>query len=156
MSVVAARLKELGIELPVAAIPVANYAPFCRAGSLLFVSGQLPLGAGGKLTPAHIGRLGEGVEFQAGVDAARLCAINLIAQARAALENLDLILRVVRLGGFFNASPAFADMPKAMNGASDLMVEIFGERGKHARTTVGVSHLPLGAIAEVEAIFEIA
>jgi enamine deaminase RidA (YjgF/YER057c/UK114 family) len=156
MSIIAARLRELGLELPRATAPIANYAPYVRVGQFLFISGQLPLDLNGALAARHVGRLGEGADLAAGAEAARLCAINVVAQARAALVDLDLILRVVRLGGFFNSSGTFDDMPKAMNGASDLMVDVFGDNGRHARTTVGVAHLPRGALAEVEAIFEVA
>jgi enamine deaminase RidA (YjgF/YER057c/UK114 family) len=156
MSRTAARLQSLGIELPTPAAPVANYVPYARLGAMLIISGQLPLGSDGKLAPAQVGKLGPGANVEAGRAAARLCAINLLAQAKAALGDLDNIRAVVRLGGFFNVDGAFDALPQAMNGASDLMAEVFGEQGRHARTTVGVAHLPLNAIAEVEAIFEIA
>ena len=156
MSRIEARLKELGIDLPSPATPVANYVPYARLGAMLIVSGQLPFGADGKLAPAQIGKLGPGSDVAAGRAAARLCAINLLAQARAALGDLDRIRGVVRLGGFFNVDGAFDALPQAMNGASDLIGEVFGEAGRHARTTVGVAHLPLNAVAEVEAMFEVA
>lgn len=156
MSLIADRLQTLGIALPRPAAPVANYAPFARTGALLVISGQLPLGSDGKLAPEHVGKLGPDSAIDAARAAARLCAINLVAQAQAALGDLDLIVRVVRLGGFFNVESTFDALPQAMNGASDLMAEIFAERGRHARTTVGVSHLPLNALCEVEAMFEIA
>lgn len=155
MSLVAKRLEELGVTLPQPAAPVANYVAFVRSGALLFVSGQLPLSADGKLAPAHVGKLGPRSPIEAASDAARLCAINLIAQAQAAVGDLDRIAQVVRLGGFFNVEGSVDGLPKAMNGASDLMAAVFGARGRHARTTVGVSHLPLNALAEVEATFEI-
>ncbi len=155
MSLVAKRLEELGIALPRPAPPVASYVPFTRAGALLFVSGQLPFGPDGKIAPAHIGKLGPHSSLDAACEAARLCAINLIAQAQAAVGDLDRIAQVVRLGGFFAVEGACDELPKAMNSASDLMAAAFGPLGVHARTTVGVAHLPLGAIAEVEAIFEI-
>lgn len=156
MSSVAKRLEALGVKLPKPAAPVANYVPFARLGAMLVISGQLPLGPDGKLAPAQIGKLGAGGDIEAGRAAARLCAINLLAQAQAALGDLDRIVQVVRLGGFFNVDGPFESLPQAMNGASDLMAEIFGEKGRHARTTVGVAHLPLNALAEVEATFEIA
>jgi len=156
MSRMAARLKELGIELPSPAAPVANYVPYARIGAMLIISGQLPLGPDGKLAAAHVGKLGSGSSVESGRAAARLCAINLLAQAKAALGDLDGIKSVVRLGGFFNVAGSFDALPQAMNGASDLMAEIFGDQGRHARTTVGVAHLPLNALAEVEAMFEIA
>ncbi len=163
MSQTAKRLAELGIVLPKPAAPVANYVPSVRtsgnAGAgvlpLLFISGQLPLGANGVLDDRHKGKLGPDAAVEAAREAARLCAINVLAQAEAALGDLDKIVQTVRLGGFFNVAGAFDPLPQAMNGASDLMVEILGERGKHARTTVGVAHLPLNALAEVEATFAV-
>ena len=148
------RLKDLGIELPVAAAPVANYVPFVKTGSLLFISGQLCLDKG-RVRPEHVGKLGAGVSAEQGQDAARLCAINLLAQAEAALGGLDRIRRCVRLGGFINAAPGFTQLPPVMNGASDLMVAVLGDAGRHARTTVGVAELPMGAAVEVEAVFEV-
>ena len=156
MSLIAARLQELAITLPTPVAPVANYAPYARIGQILVISGQLPIGLDGKLAPEHTGKLGPGSNPDVAREAARLCAINLIAQAKAALGDLDLILRVVRLGGFFSVAGSFDALPQVMNGASDLMADVFGERGRHARTTVGVAHLPLNALAEVEAMFEIA
>ena len=155
MSVVAKRLEGLGIALPRPAPPVADYVPFTRVGALLFVSGQLPLGADGRIAPSHIGRIGPQASLDAAGEAARLCAIALLAQAQAAVGDLDVIAQVVRLGGFFAVETRFDALPRAMNGASDLMAAVFGQRGRHARTTVGVAHLPLNALAEVEAIFEI-
>lgn len=156
MSRIAARLKELGIVLPSPVAPVANYVPSVRLGQILLISGQLPVGADGKIAQAHIGKLGPKTPIDDAREAARLCAINLLAQAKAALGDLDSIARVVRLGGFFNVASEFDALPQAMNGASDLMATLFGEHGRHARTTVGVAHLPLNAMAEVEAMFEIA
>jgi enamine deaminase RidA (YjgF/YER057c/UK114 family) len=146
----------LGIELPRPAAPVANYVPAVASGPWLVVSGQLPLGVDGKIDRAHMGKLEMGSTAERAREAARRCAINVIAQALAALGDLDRIARVVRLGGYFSVMDSYNELPTAMNGASDLMVEVFGERGRHARTTVGVAHLPLSAICEVEAIFEIA
>jgi enamine deaminase RidA (YjgF/YER057c/UK114 family) len=156
MSRIALRLEELGIVLPAPAAPVANYVPYARMGKSLVISGQLPLGANGKLAPAHIGKLGPDSPVEIAREAARLCAINILAQARAAIGDLDGIAQVVRLGGFFNVASEFGSLPQAMNGASDLMADLFGARGRHARTTVGVAHLPLNALAEVEALFELA
>jgi enamine deaminase RidA (YjgF/YER057c/UK114 family) len=156
MSRLAHRLAELGIELPAPVAPVANYVPYVRTGALLVISGQLPIGLDGKLAPDHVGKLAPGGTVDLARAAARLCAINVLAQAKAALGDLDAITRVVRLGGFFNVAGSFDALPQAMNGASDLMAEAFGERGRHARTTVGVAHLPLNALAEVEAMFEVA
>ena len=155
MSLVARRLEELDIKLPRPATPVANYVPFTRVGSLLFVSGQLPFGADGKISPAHVGKLSPQSTDEAASAAARLCAINLIAQARAAIGNLDKVVQVVRLGGFFNVETSFDPLSTVMNGASDLMAAVFTERGRHSRTAVGVAHLPFNALVEIEATFEI-
>ncbi len=146
------KLSELGVVIAEPAAPVANYVPFVRAGNLLIVSGQICLD-GGKLVAK--GQLGGGVSIEDGQKAARACAVNLLAQVKAALGDLDKVARVVRLGGFVNSAPGFVDAPKVMNGASDLMVAAFGEKGKHARTTVGVSALPLAAAIEVEGLFEV-
>jgi enamine deaminase RidA (YjgF/YER057c/UK114 family) len=148
------KLTELGIVLPIPATPIANYVGFVRTGALLVVSGQLCLDAGGKLVAK--GKLGQNVSIEDGQKAARACAINLLAQVRAAVGDLDKVVRVVRLGGFINSDPAFLDGPKVMNGASDLMVEVLGDKGRHARTTVGVAALPLDAAVEVEGLFELA
>jgi enamine deaminase RidA (YjgF/YER057c/UK114 family) len=155
MNLVAKRLEELGIALPRPAAPVANYVPAVRSGALLVVSGQLPFGLDGKLAAGHVGKLAPGSTIEAASEAARLCAINVVAQDAAALGDLDRVARVVRLGGFFNVQSTFDALPQAMNGASDLMVQVFGDRGRHARTTVGVAHLPMNALCEVEAMFEI-
>ena len=154
MAQVEKKLADLGIALPTPAAPVANYIPFVRTGSLLFVSGQICLGRDGKL--AAKGKLGGGVSVEDGQQAARTCAINLIAQLKAAVGDLDKVVKVVRLGGFINSEPTFLDGPKVMNGASDLMVEVFGDKGRHARTTVGVAALPADAAVEVEGLFEVA
>jgi enamine deaminase RidA (YjgF/YER057c/UK114 family) len=156
MSVIAQRLESLGIALPHPAAPVANYVAAARSGSLLVISGQLPFGLDGKLAPEHIGKLGPESPIGPASAAARWAAINVLAQASAALGDLDRVTRVIRLGGFFNVAGGFDALPQAMNGASDLIAEIFGEMGKHARTTVGVAHLPLNALCEVEAMFEFA
>jgi enamine deaminase RidA (YjgF/YER057c/UK114 family) len=148
------KLSSLGITLPTPANPIANYVPFVRSGNVMVVSGQLCFGADGKLVA--IGQLGSGISVDAGQKAARACAINLLAQLNAALGDLDKVIRVMRLGGFINSAPGFTDGPKVMNGASDLMVEVFGEKGRHARTTVGVSALPANAAVEVEGLFEVA
>ncbi|WP_315769460.1 MULTISPECIES: RidA family protein [unclassified Bradyrhizobium] len=142
------------ITLPQPAAPVANYVPFVRSGNLLFVSGQVCFGADGKLIAK--GKLGAGVSVEDGAAAARGCAINLLAQVKAAVGDLDKVVRVVRLGGFVNSAPDFLDGPKVLNGASDLMVAVFGDKGRHARTTVGVAALPADAAVEVEGVFEIA
>jgi enamine deaminase RidA (YjgF/YER057c/UK114 family) len=147
------KLLELGIALKEAPAPVANYVPFVRTGNVLTVSGQLCFGDDGKLVVT--GRLGGGVSIEDGQRAARACAINLLAQVKAALGDLDKVKQVVRLGGFINSAPGFTDGPKVMNGASDLMVEVFGDKGKHARSTVGVAALPADAAVEVEGTFEV-
>jgi enamine deaminase RidA (YjgF/YER057c/UK114 family) len=147
------KLKELGIALKEPAAPVANYVPFVRSGNLLVVSGQLCFGDDGKLVAK--GRLGDGVSIEDGQKAARACAVNVLAQVKAALGDLDKVTRVVRLGGFINSAAGFVDGPKVMNGASDVMVAAFGEKGKHARSTVGVAALPADAAVEVEGLFEV-
>jgi enamine deaminase RidA (YjgF/YER057c/UK114 family) len=148
------KLADLGLTLPSPRSPVANYVPFVLSGKLLTVSGQICFGADGKVVAA--GQLGAGVSIEDGQKAARACAINLLAQVKAALGDLDRVTRVVRLGGFINSAPGFTDGPKVMNGASDLMVEVFGDKGRHARTTVGVSALPADAAIEVDGVFEVA
>jgi len=150
------RLAELGIVLPTPAAPIANYVPAVRSGTLLVVSGQLCLGPDGKLAAVHTGRLGAGVAPEVAVEGARLCAINVLAQAKAALGSLDGITRCIRLGGFVNVAPGFTAIAPVMNGASDLIVAVLGDRGRHARSTIGVAELPLGAVVEVEAMFEVA
>ncbi len=151
--VIEKKLAELGISLPKLAAPIANYVGSVRTGNLLFVSGQLCLGPDGKLVAA--GKLGAGVSIDDGRRAARACAINLLAQIKGAVGDLDNVTRVVRLGGFISSTADFLEGPKVMNGASDLVVDVFGDRGRHARTTVGVSVLPLDAAVEVEGLFEI-
>ena len=148
------KLAELGIVLPNPASPVANYIPFVRVGALLFVSGQICLDVNGKLVAK--GKLGAEVSLEDGQKAARACAINVLAQVKAAIGDLDRVKQVVRLGGFINSNPAFFDGPKVMNGASDVMVAVLGDKGRHARTTVGVAVLPSDAAVEVDGIFEIA
>lgn len=147
------RLQALGIDLPQAPAPAANYVPSVITGSQLFISGQIPMGAGGL---EFVGRLGADMAVDDGAAAARLCAINVIAQAKAALGDLDRVVRVVKLVGFVNSTPDFGDQPKVINGASDLIAEVFGDAGRHARSAVGVAALPFGVAVEVEAILEIA
>ena len=147
------KLTELGLALPTVAAPLANYIGFVRTGNLLFVSGQLCFGADGTLVAK--GKLGAGVSVEDGQKAAQACAVNLLAQLKAGLGDLDKVARVVRLGGFISSAPSFLEGPKVMNGASDLMVAAFGDKGKHARTTVGVAVLPLDAAVEVEGLFEV-
>ena len=148
------RLADLGITLPTPAAPVANYVGTVRSGNLLILSGQLCFGSDGKLSAT--GKLGAGVSTEDGKAAARNCAINVIAQIKAAVGSLDKVVRVVRLGGFIAATPDFTQHPAVMNGASDLMVEVFGDKGRHARSTVGVPSLPLDSAVEVEALIEVA
>ncbi len=153
------RLANLGFVLPEPAAPLANYVPATRSGSLLFVSGQLPLGPDGALAPEHVGKVGakagQSVDDAAARRAAGLCALNCLAQARAHLGDLDRIGHCIRLGGFVNCADDFTRLALVMNGASDLIAAALGEKGAHARSTVGVASLPLGACVEVEAIFEI-
>ncbi|KAA5804998.1 RidA family protein [Alkalicaulis satelles] len=152
MNAVESRLTALGLTLPEPAAPVANYVPFVRSGDQVHISGQISLGPDGLVA----GRLGAGLDLEAGQAAARLCAINLIAQFKAACAgDLTRLRRVVKLGGFVNADPGFTDIPKVINGASDLMVAVFGEAGRHARSAVGVAVLPLGAAVEVDAVIEV-
>jgi enamine deaminase RidA (YjgF/YER057c/UK114 family) len=148
------KLQELGISLPKPPAPIANYVPFVRTGNLLTVSGQLCFDGDGKLVAK--GQLGNAVSIGDGQKAARACAIHLLAQVKAAIGDLDKVVRVIRLGGFINSAAGFGDGPKVMNGASDLMVQVFGDKGKHARSTVGVAALPADAAVEVEGLFEVA
>lgn len=148
---IAARLAELGISLPKAAAPVASYVPVVVTGNLAHVSGQLPFVDGALVT----GRLGEDVSVERGQEAARACGLMILAQLEAAGVSLDRVTRIVKLGGFVNSTGDFTDQPKVVNGASDLMAEVFGDAGKHARAAVGVPALPLGAAVEVDAIIEL-
>jgi enamine deaminase RidA (YjgF/YER057c/UK114 family) len=145
---IAERLAELGIELPKPAAPVASYVPVVIAGGLAHVSGQLPFIDGALVT----GRLGEDVDLDLGARAARACGLMILAQLNAALGSLDQVQRVVKLGAFVNSAAGFTDQPKVANGASDLMVDVFGDKGKHTRSAVGVPVLPLGAAVEVDCI----
>jgi enamine deaminase RidA (YjgF/YER057c/UK114 family) len=149
------RLKALDIILPKPAAPVANYVPYVISGSWLVISGQIALDAEGKLDSAHMGKLGGSVSIEAGQAAARRCAINLLAQAKAALGDLERINRCVRLGGFINVHAGFSAVALVMNGASDFIVDILGDRGRHARSTIGVAELPLDSAVEIEGLFEI-
>jgi enamine deaminase RidA (YjgF/YER057c/UK114 family) len=148
-----ARLKELGLELPQPAAPIANYVGYMVSGNLVIVSGQICIW-GGALR--YVGKLGAGISIADGQQAARLCALNVLAQVKAAAGgDLDRVKRVLRVGGFVNCTPDFTDMPQVVNGASDLMVEVFGAAGRHARAAVGVSSLPGGVAAEIEATVEL-
>lgn len=152
MSTPEQRLAASRIELPEPSVPVANFVPTVRTGNLLFVSGQI-CSQGSKVT--HLGRVGADCTIEEGYAAARLCAVNILAHVRKALGSLDKVTRVVQLHGFVNALPDFSQHPAVINGASDLIVDIFGDAGKHARFAVGVSSLPFNAAVEVAATFEI-
>lgn len=141
------RLVELGITLPGAPAPAANYVPYVISGNMLYVSGQISMAKG---------RLGDDLSVEQGAEAARGCGLALLAQAAAALGSLDRVKRVVRLGGFVNSTPAFTDQPEVINGCSDLMVDVFGQKGQHARAAVSAPSLPRGVAVEIDAIFEIA
>ncbi len=148
------RLIDMGIELPQPAAPAANYVPFVPSGNLIFVSGQVTM-LNGELQ--YLGCVGDNLSVEDGYQAARLCAINLIAQVKeACYGDLDRVTQVVKLGGFVNCTADFTDQPKVINGASDLIAEAFGDAGKHARFAVGAPSLPLGVAVEVDGIFEIA
>jgi enamine deaminase RidA (YjgF/YER057c/UK114 family) len=149
------RIEALGFTIPKPAAPIANYVPAVVVGALLFVSGQLPFGADGALAPAHVGKVGAGVSEEEAARAAALSALNCLAQVKVKLGDLGRIARCVRLGGFIHCAPDFTRLAPVMNGASDLVGAALGEIGAHARSTIGVAQLPLGACVEVEAIFEI-
>lgn len=156
MSEVDRKLAELGITLPTPAAPVANYVSFVRTGNLVILSGQLCFGPDGKLADVHKGKLGAEVSPETGQEAARLCAVNILALLKSAVGgDWDKVVRCVRLGGFINAVPTYAAVPVVMNGASDLMVAVLGDKGRHARSTIGVAELPADAAVEVEALFEV-
>jgi enamine deaminase RidA (YjgF/YER057c/UK114 family) len=146
------RLRSLGIELPVAAAPAANYVPYVITGNLLFISGQGPAGPNGF---EYTGKVGDTRSVEDGIAAARLVAINILAQAKAATGDLRRIARCVKLGAFVNCTPDFSDQPKIINGASDLMVEVLGDAGPHARFAVGAPNLPFDMTVEIDAVFEI-
>ena len=151
MSRIEARLKELGVELPQPVAPIANYVPAVRSGAMLHISGQVSLDSSGGIK----GVVGEEVDLETAKRAARLCAINLIAQIKMACGELDQVRRIVKLGGFVQAGSGFFEIPAVINGASDLMVEVFGEAGRHARSAVGVYRLPLNFAVEVDAVVEL-
>ncbi|KQY92437.1 hypothetical protein ASD21_13610 [Caulobacter sp. Root1455] len=152
MSKVEERLKSLGIVLPQPVAPVANYVPFVRTGNLIHISGQVSVDANGGLK----GTVGTDVDLETAHQGARLCGINLLAQMKAAAGDLDRVTRVVKLGGFVQVSQDFIDIPRVINGCSDLMVEAFGDAGRHARSAVGVYKLPLGFSVEIDAVVEVA
>ena len=152
MSKIEAKLTELGITLPQPVAPIANYVPFVRSGDVIYISGQVSLDASGGIK----GVVGEAVDMATAKAAARLCAINLIAQMKAACDgDLERVVRIVKLGGFVQAGPSFFDIPEVINGASDLMVEVFGDLGRHARSAVGVYRLPRDFAVEIDAVVEI-
>ncbi|HEX8233697.1 MAG TPA: RidA family protein [Caulobacteraceae bacterium] len=152
MSDIDRRLADLGIELPQPIAPVANYVPFVRQGDVVHISGQISIDPQGGIK----GTVGEDVDLETAVRAARLCGINLLTQMKAACGgDLDRVRRVVKLGGFVQAGQGFTDIPKVINGCSDLMVEVFGDKGRHARSAVGVYRLPLGVAVEIDAVVEI-
>lgn len=147
------RLAELGITLPTPPAPVASYVPYTFSGNQVFISGQIPLKDG---KPQYIGKVGHDISLEDAQAAAKLCAVNILAQLSAACDgNLDRVVRCLKLGVFVNAVPDFGQQPEVANGASDLMVAVFGDAGKHARAAVGVGSLPRGVAVEVDAIFEI-
>ncbi|MES0872210.1 RidA family protein [Pseudovibrio sp. SCP19] len=146
-------LEKLGVTLPEAAAPAANYVPFVKTVNQLFISGQLPM-QDGKI--AKVGKVGADLSIEDGVEAARLCAINLLAQAKAATGDLSKVVRLVKIVGFVNSNGDFGDQPKVINGASDFMVAAMGDAGRHARSAVSAGSLPFNAAVEIEAIFEIA
>ena len=148
-----ARLQELGIELPEAAAPVANYLPYVINGKQLWVAGQVPFWNG---EIKFSGVVGQNVSVDDAVEAARICALNILAQTKAAIGDLDRIAQVIKLGGFVNGAPNFTDQPKVINGASDLLVQVLGEKGLHARSAVGAGGLPLNVPVEVDAVIAIA
>jgi enamine deaminase RidA (YjgF/YER057c/UK114 family) len=153
MPIIESRLKELGVVLPAPPAPVASYVPYTISSNLVFISGQIPILDG---AVKHVGKLGVDMHLEGGQAAAQLCAINLLAQLKAACGgDLDRVVKCVRLGVFVNASPEYVDHPQVANGASDLIAAVLGEAGKHARAAVGVGSLPRGVAVEVDAIFEI-
>lgn len=153
MSKIEARLTELGLTLPEATAPIANYVPFTISGTTVYVSGQVPR-KDGKISP--VGQVGDAVSVQEAQAAAKNCMLSIFAHAKAAAGgDLDRIARVLRVTGYVNSAPGFGDQPAVINGASDLAVEVFGDAGRHARSAVGVAALPGGASVEVEAILEL-
>lgn len=152
MSLIDARLKTLGVTLPTPPLPVASYVPCTISGNIVFVSGQIPIADG---AIKYVGKLGVDVPMETGQAAAQLCAINVLAQLKAAIGDLDRVTKCLKLGVFVNAAPDYSQHPEVANGASDLIAAVFGDAGKHARAAVGVGSLPRGVAVEVEAIFEI-
>lgn len=150
---IAARLQALGITLPPVRAPAANYVPFVRTGALVYIAGQICAAEG---HPACMGKVGGSIALATAQAAARVCGLNILAVLTSACDgDLDRVVRCVRLGGFVNVAPGFTDVPLVVNGASDLIVQVFGDAGRHARTAVGVAELPRGAAVEVDAVFEL-
>lgn len=147
-----ARLAELGVTLPVPVAPQANYVPVVRTGNLLFIAGQIPIGPNGI---EYVGKVGAEFSVEEGAACARLCAINILAQTKAAIGDLDKVVRVVKLTGMINSTPDFTQQSQVVNGCSDFIVEVFGDKGRHARTSVSVASLPFGVAVEVEAVIEV-
>lgn len=152
MPIIESRLQELGVTLPSPPMPVASYVPVTISGNIAFVSGQIPIADG---AIKYVGKLGVDVPMEAGQAAAQLCAINVLAQLKAAIGDLDRVVKCLKLGVFVNAAPDYTQHPEVANGASDLIAALYGDAGKHARAAVGVGSLPRGVAVEVEAIFEI-
>jgi len=153
MTTIDEKLSQLGIDLPDAPAPAANYVPYVVSGNMVYISGQLPLVGGALQITGHVG---DGVSTEQAAEQARLCAINLLAQLKAACNgDLGRVSRVVKLGGFVACTADFTDQPEVINGASDLMVEVFGDKGRHARFAVGTNTLPRGTVVEVEGLFEL-
>ncbi|MFT6106470.1 MAG: enamine deaminase RidA (YjgF/YER057c/UK114 family) [Rickettsiales bacterium] len=147
------KLEKLGIALPKPIVPIANYVPFVKTGNQVFISGQVPIQDG---EVKFVGKLGKNISIEDGQKAARICAINILTNLNLACDgDLERVVRCVKLGIFVNSDPEFTDQPIVANGASDLMVEVFGEKGKHSRFAMGASSLPRGVAVEVDAIFEI-
>lgn len=147
-----ARLAELGVTLPVPVAPQANYVPVVRTGNLLFIAGQIPIGPNGI---EYVGKVGAEFSVEEGAACARLCAINILAQTKAAIGDLDKVVRVVKLTGMINSTPEFIQQSQVVNGCSDFIVDVFGDKARHARTSVSVASLPFGVAVEVEAVIEV-
>jgi len=152
MSDVETKLKEMGLTVPAASAPAGSYVPTVQSGALLYVSGQVSIGTDGEMIK---GRCGDTISTEDAQAAAQRCGLAILSQVKAAIGDLDKVVRVVKLNGFVNSTPEFGDHPKVINGCSDLMVAAFGEKGRHARAAVGVANLPFGCAVEVEAIFEV-
>jgi len=146
------KMRGLGLELPEVPKPVASYVPAVRSGNYVYTSGQVPFVKGELM---HRGKLGGDLTIEQGYECARVTALNCLAAVKSVIDDLDRVKRIVRVTGFINSAPGFTDQPKVLNGASDLLVEIFGERGKHSRLAIGTSELPLGAPLEIDMVVEI-